>query len=123
MEHRFLSKRKGEPSMMSLGSKFRKPPGLCRPANWCRLPRFFFFFNTSHNAPTIKHSPGAPIFKGKVPFSRRPSIRLDRRLAPFDKGFYYASDFALLGGVSSLFIFLPFSGGGGAHRPKSMEML
>jgi hypothetical protein len=62
---------------------------------------FFFFFSfldTSHNA--TNHGPGDPIFKGKVPFSQRPNIRLDHRLAPIDGGFHCASDDTLFGGVS-----------------------
>jgi hypothetical protein len=63
-----------------------------------RTPTTSFFFDTSHNA--TNHGPRAPIFEGKVPFSRRPSVRLDRQLEPLDGGFHCASDDTLLGGVS-----------------------
>ena len=74
-----------------------------------------FFLDTSHNA--TNHGPGDPIFKGKVPFSQRPSVRLDHRLAPIDGGFHCASDDTLFGGVSraavSIYLFYRARGGGG----------
>ena len=46
---------------------------------------YLFFLDTSHIA--TNHDPRDPIVEGKVPFSQRPSVRLDRRLAPIDGGF------------------------------------
>jgi hypothetical protein len=89
-----------------------KCQGLCQSANPDHL---FFFFDTSHNA--TNHGPRAPIFEGKVPFSRRPSVRLDRQLEPLDGGFHCASDDTLLGGMSraavSIYLFYHARGEGG----------
>ena len=88
-------------------------------------PRHLFFFDTSHNA--TNHGPGAPIFEGKVRLSRRPSVRLDRWLAPIDRGFRYASNDNLFGGVSraavSIYLFYRARGGGGLTGGNRQKFL
>ncbi len=99
---------------------------LCLSAN--QDTSFLFFFDTSHNA--TNHGPGDLIFEGKMPFSQRPSVRLDRRLAPIDGGFHCASDDNLFGGVScaavSIYLFYRARGGGGltgGNRRKCLNTL
>jgi hypothetical protein len=75
----------------------------------------FFFLDTSHTA--TNHGPGDTIFEGKLPFSQRPSVRLDRQLAPIDGGFHCASEDTLFGGMArasvSIYLFYRARGGGG----------